>query len=189
MKLREGKDNIPTSFLTTYIADAWEKIGILETDIKGIKETYANTKIVEECLGDIRDAYLIAVGRLQAFLDKNNDVEVPSEDDIEALKTKKNESLEEGITLSVTSADKGDAAVEPPLANDELSAEIAAPATFAKAPVTKPINTTIPAPDMAETEHEPFQYFCDFDEPEISEEDKAALLNIQNQVKNNNFNM
>jgi hypothetical protein len=186
MKLKESKDNIPTSFLTTYIADAWEKIGILETDIKGIKDSYANTKVVADCLSDIRDAYLIAVGRLQAFLDKNNDVEVPTEEEIAE---KKNESLEEELVLSVTSAEKADPVsdVKPPVVNDGLVD--GEPVTFAApaAPARKVIDTTIPAPEVAKTESEPFQYFCDFDTPEISAEEQAEILRMQDQVKNNPF--
>ena len=69
MKLNESKDKIPATFITSYISDAWEKIGYINEDINAVKKEYSDTKIVVECLQDIVDAYLVAAGRLQAYLD------------------------------------------------------------------------------------------------------------------------
>ena len=95
MKLNESKSKVPTTFLTSYISDAWDKIGYINNDIEAIKKEYSDTKVVVDCLQGIVDSYLVAVGILQAVLD-GKDISVP-EDPKQELKKEETKTIKEAV--------------------------------------------------------------------------------------------
>lgn len=144
MKLNESKDKIPATFITSYISDAWEKIGYINEDINAVKREYSDTKVVVECLQDIVDAYLVAAGRLQAYLDGKEHI------DTEEAKENQDKIIKEELTPIVKPI-KVETKVETPTT-------IVAEPTSTTKPVVEPMKVTPKAEDV-------FEYTCDFDEP------------------------
>lgn len=163
MKLKESKEKVPASFVTTYIAEAWDKVGYIKTDIEAIKNQYSGTKVVCECLQDIMDAYLIAAGRLQAFLDDKNYVEIP---ELEEEDSKVEESLtedvilpkQEDINLHNLDIKIDNMKIAPVLPEDELDEQ-------------RPIIDKTDVCSSSSGSEDSFEYTCDFGEPEITQAD------------------
>lgn len=178
MKLKESKEKVPATFVTSYISDAWEKVGYIKADLEAIKRDYSDTKIVCDCLQDIMDAYLIAAGRLQAFLDNKNYVDMPDTAD-----TKVEEALTEAVEEPVTEdANIDDIEIKidtvnitPKFVEDNLDAEETEPVMSVRRPVVTPVAPQQPAMPKGD-----FEYTCDFDDPEITQDDAAKFAQIMN---------
>ena len=66
MKIQEAKkEKLPLEFITATVGKLWDEVGILQAQMKAIKETYSGTAEVDAILQDLLDAYLICTGRLQ----------------------------------------------------------------------------------------------------------------------------
>ena len=143
--LNEAKENLPVSFLTDFISKGWEEVGYLKADIEAIKQSFKGTQKVEELIQSLIDAYLVCIGQLEAHISDKKYIEYPEESGLgETLK----ESLEEDLNITVNT-DKIEIKVEP-----EQVEEVK-------------INNK---PEVEkDREIEEFEYFCDFDEPDLTQ--------------------
>ena len=164
--LKESKETLPIAFLTDFISKGWEEVGYLKADIEAIKEAYKGTKPIEGLIQDLIDAYLVCIGQLEAHLHDNKYLEYPEESGLSGTK------LEEELELKI-STDKIEIKTEKttPVSINEVDdiitigldeiapeAEIEAPAADMGVPETK-----------SEVAGEPFEYFVDFDEPDMTQ--------------------
>lgn len=175
VRLNETKEKIPAEFITSFISKGWEEIGALKAEIASIGKEFTGTKAIEETLQDLLDAYLVAVGRFQGYLENKNMVVLP--DDMT-----KNESLHEeldedaNITIDKVDINVGEPKIELPETNDfdilagefedEEPVQVFAPAK--KPAVVKPVIQSVEP--VATSEADGFDYFCDFEEPDLSEQ-------------------
>ena len=155
MKLNESKDKIPATFITSYISDAWEKIGYINEDINAIEKEYSDTKVVRECLQDIVDAYLVAAGRLQAYLDGKENI------DTEDAAERQEQGIKEELT-PIKQTTKAVTAVE-------------APTTIAAPKVNKTAQQVMESLAQQASSDDVFEYTCDFDEPDTVDMSKVEL--------------
>lgn len=162
MKLKESKEKVPASFVTTYIAEAWDKVGYIKTDIEAIKNQYSGSKVVCDCLQDIMDAYLIAAGRLQAFLDDKNYVEMPEIEDDSKVEESLTEDVslpkQEDINLHDVEVKIDNVKIAPTLPEDDLDE-------------TSSVEGKVDACPASSESEDSFEYTCDFSEPEITQSD------------------
>lgn len=142
--LNEAKENLPVSFLTDFISKGWEEVGYLKADIEAIRQSFKGTKKVEELIQSLIDAYLVCIGQLEAHISDKNYMEYPEDS---GLGETKKETLEEDLNITVNT-EKVEVKVEP-----EQVEEIKV--------ATKP--------EVKESDIEEFEYFCDFDEPDLSQ--------------------
>lgn len=84
--IKESKEKLPGSFAADFISQAWSQIGMLKAEIKSITSDYKGGKEIAAALGELVDAYLICVGKLQGFMDKTDYAKVPEADLKESLK-------------------------------------------------------------------------------------------------------
>jgi hypothetical protein len=145
--LNEAKENLPISFLTDFISKGWEEVGYLKADIEAIKQSFKGTKKVEELIQSLVDAYLVCIGQLEAHIHDKNYIEYPEES---GLGETKKETLEEDLNITVNT-EKIEVKVEP-----EQVEEIE------EIKVTK-------NPETKEKDIEEFEYFVDFDEPDLTQ--------------------
>ena len=142
--LNEAKENLPISFLTDFISKGWEEVGYLKADIEAIRQSFKGTKKVEELIQSLIDAYLVCIGQLEAHISDKNYMEYPEDS---GLGESKKETLEEDLNITVNT-EKVEVKVEP-----EQVEEIKV--------ATKP--------EVSKSDIEEFEYFCDFDEPDLSQ--------------------
>lgn len=168
VKLNEAKEELPVSFLTSFVSDGWDKVGILKENIAAIKETFAGTKKVEELIQDLIDAYLVCIGQMEMYLENKNYIEYPDEEEIkESLK----ENLEEDLVINVDKVEVQLPKDAPEIEdNDDCMANV-----YAETPVE---SEQIEAPKA----DEPFEYFVQFEDPEP---DVEAAAEIQKWLLNN----
>lgn len=162
--LKESKEELPISFLTTRLSDCWNRVGELKSEIEAIHKEFKGTGKIEEILQDLLDAELVCAGRIQAALDSKNYVEFP-EDESKEVK----ESLKEDTNINITISTPDESAVK---AAEPIIAAIAQPAQ---------VDADIEAEIEAETEEDDAirmamdenaantidesDFFCEFDEP------------------------
>lgn len=159
--LKESKETLPIAFLTDFISKGWEEVGYLKADIEAIKEAYKGTKPIETLIQDLIDAYLVCIGQLEAHLHDNKYLDYPEESGLNGTK------LEEELELKI-SPDHIEIKTEkttPVEVNEEddliiIGVDENAP----EAEIDAPVDTSAPAPVG-----EPFEYFVDFDEPDLSQ--------------------
>ena len=172
MKLNESKERIPATFITTYISDAWDKIGYINADIEAVKKAYSDTKSVTDCLQMIVDAYLIAAGKLQAILDKKDYVDF---DVVEQEAKEEKEEVKENLQETLQEKVEDEIQEEPikPVEDEPISK----PIIQEQVELTESLDLSS---DQAKSEPaEQFGYFCDFDEPEITAADQATFEAIR----------
>lgn len=168
MKLKESKEKVPATFITSYISDAWDRVGYIKADIEAIKEQYTNTGVVVECLQDILDAYLIAAGRLQAFLDNKNYVPIPEESIKESITESIDAEIAEDVNIDTVNVSIDDVEVESEF--EEPTQPVFKPAAMSfNKKMTEPL--TKPSGDE-------FEFSCDFDDPELTQEDAENVSQI-----------
>ena len=164
--LKESKENLPIAFLTDFISKGWEEVGYLKADIEAIKEAYKGTKPIEGLIQDLIDAYLVCIGQLEAHIHDNKYLEYPEESGLSGT------ALEEELELKI-SPDKVEIKTEnttPVDVNEEdniITIGIGEDATEDKIePPAQPEATdTQPVTEPGE----PFEYFVDFEEPDLSQ--------------------
>ena len=161
--LKESKETLPIAFLTDFISKGWEEVGYLKADIEAIKEAYKGTKPIEGLIQDLIDAYLVCIGQLEAHLHDNKYLDYPEESGLSGTK------LEEELELKV-SADKIEIKTEkttPVNVNEEddiITIGLDETAPEAEYGPSAPVVTT-----QSEVVGEPFEYFVDFDEPDLTQ--------------------
>ena len=165
----KNKETIPVAFLTDFISKGWEEVGYLKADIEAIKEAYKGTSKIEELIQNLIDAYLVCIGQLELHIHDKKYLEYPEESGLSGIKldeelelkvssnkieikTEENTPVdvveeEDKIIIGIDEVDDEDSESE-----DELDAE------------------EVSAKDSIEINgSEPFEYFVDFDEPNIAE--------------------
>ena len=183
--IKENKENLPISFLTDFISKGWEEVGYLKADIEAIREIYKGTKPIEELIQSLIDAYLVCIGQLEAHISDKKYIEYPeasglglnekfelreavekveAEDVLEVIEDKLDLHGEKDMLIV---AEKGqlDNPEAPKIETeiDEEEFEILA-TNFHKDEKENEIEEKTPIKDF-----EAFEYFVDFDEPDMSE--------------------
>lgn len=135
------QEELPITFITSFVSRGWEEVGMLKEQIKALKEEFGGKGIekIEEIFQGLIDAYLINIGQLELFLHENDYVEVPEieeekvEEPVEEEETEEVEETEEEVEI-----------------DDEVEVEVE----------PQKVVKNVPA------DFEAFEYFVDFDEPE-----------------------
>lgn len=157
MKLEESKQKIPATFITSYVADAWEKVGNIKADLEAIKSNYTGTKVVCECLQDIIDAYLVTAGRLQAFLDNEDYVTLPELEDVES-KSSATEPIKENVSAPT---------VNTPMSKIGVS--------DMDTRLTEDLDLDLAGSKISDSS---FEYTCSFEDAQVTQEDYAQFSQI-----------
>lgn len=86
-KLNEAvkKEELPISFLTTFISKGWDEVGMLKEEIAAIQHDFAGTTKVAKLIQDLVDAYLICIGQLELHLHNNDYISYPEAEDANKL--------------------------------------------------------------------------------------------------------
>ena len=157
--LKESKENLPIAFLTDFISKGWEEVGYLKADIEAIREAYKGTKPIEGLIQDLIDAYLVCIGQLEAHLQDKNYLDYPEDSGLSGAK------LEEDLELKI-SADKVEikADKDTPINIDEKS-NIA----VVNLDEVVEVAESEEKGEAVEQAGEPFEYFVDFDEPDMTQ--------------------
>ena len=135
------QEELPITFITSFVSRGWEEVGMLKEQIKALKEEFGGKGIekIEEIFQGLIDAYLINIGQLELFLHENDYVEVPeieeekAEEPVEEEENEEVEETEEEVEI-----------------DDEVEVEVE----------PQKVVKNVPA------DFEAFEYFVDFDEPE-----------------------
>ena len=137
------QEELPITFITSFVSRGWEEVGMLKEQIKALKEEFGGKNItkIEEIFQGLIDAYLINIGQLELFLHENDYVEVP-------------EIEEEKVEEPVEDAEEIEE-VEP-VAETEIEVEDEIEVEVEPQKIVK----NVPG------DFEAFEYFVDFDEPE-----------------------
>lgn len=143
------KEPLPVSFVTDMMSKGWDEVGYLREASAAISETYEDTAKIEGLMQDLMDAYLVFIGQLELYLLEKEDIVAPTEDTEE-------ESGDDLIT--------GSAAVSKIKNQDTVE--------------TRPTPADLPAADLeieplevddaTSSPAEPFEFFVDFDEPDMT---------------------
>ena len=164
--LKESKENLPIAFLTDFISKGWEEVGYLKADIEVIRETYKGTKPIEDLIQDLIDAYLVCIGQLEAHLQDKNYLDYPEESGLSGAK------LEEDLEIKV-SADKVEIKTEkttPVEVNEKDDIITIGVDKVSEEPQVKVDDSKLAMSDEDVARvNEPFEYFVDFDEPDMSQ--------------------
>lgn len=134
------QEELPITFITSFVSRGWEEVGMLKEQIKALKEEFGGKGIekIEEIFQGLIDAYLINIGQLELFLHENDYVEVPEIEE---------EKAEEPVEEENEEVEETEEEVE---INDEVEVEVE----------PQKVVKNVPA------DFEAFEYFVDFDEPE-----------------------
>lgn len=154
----EIQETLPVSFVTDMMSKGWDEVGYLREASAAIKETYKDTAKVEELMQDLMDAYLVFIGQLELYLHNEEDIIAPTEEPKEEKPEAKESTKEE----DEEDIEEVKAPVEPP--KPELPE-----ADFEIEPLGEPTSgDRVAAPAEAEVS-DPFEFFIDFDEPDMSQ--------------------
>lgn len=134
------QEELPITFITSFVSRGWEEVGMLKEQIKALKEEFGGKGIekIEEIFQGLIDAYLINIGQLELFLHENDYVEVPEIEE---------EKVEEPTEEEIEEVEEAEEEVE---IEDEVEVEVE----------PQKVVKNVPA------DFEAFEYFVDFDEPE-----------------------
>lgn len=161
--LKESKETLPIAFLTDFISKGWEEVGYLKADIEAIKEAYKGTKPIEDLIQDLIDAYLVCIGQLEAHLHDKKYLDYPEESGLSGTK------LEEELELKI-STDKIEIKTEkntPVDINEDDDIITIGVEEIATEDEFEPSGKPPIASDDPDVET--FEYFVDFDEPDMSQ--------------------
>ena len=161
--LKESKENLPIAFLTDFISKGWEEVGYLKADIEAIREAYKGTKPIEGLIQDLIDAYLVCIGQLEAHLQDKNYLDYPEDSGLSGAK------LEEDLELKI-SADKVEIKTEKatPVEVNEEDDLITIGVEEVEEEKFDDSKLAMSDKKVAEV-NEPFEYFVDFDEPDMTQ--------------------
>lgn len=177
--LNETKENLPISFLTDFISKGWEEVGYLKADIEAIKQSFKGTKKVEELIQSLIDAYLVCIGQLEAHIHDKNYIEYPEESGLGL-----NEKFELREAVEKVEAEDVLEVIEDKLdLHGEKDMLIVAEKGQLDNPEAPKIETEIDEEEFEilannfhkdekekdSEETEPFEYFVDFDEPDLTQ--------------------
>lgn len=159
------KEALPTSFLTDMMSKGWEEVGYLKEASAAIKETYVNTAKIESLMQDLMDAYLVFIGQIELYLNEEKDIATTT-----GLESDTETDTEAGIQTEEDTASVSAPKPELPEADIELHA-LAEPSTQGAITSEGDFDDFKIANDevVAKAYEEPFDFFVDFDEPDMSE--------------------
>ena len=81
--IKESKqEKLPIDFITQFVSNGWEEVGNLKASIEGIKHEFSNTAGVVDILQNLIDSYLIAIGQMEMYLNDKNYLDMPSDKDL-----------------------------------------------------------------------------------------------------------
>lgn len=103
------QEELPITFITSFVSRGWEEVGMLKEQIKALKEEFGGKGIekIEEIFQGLIDAYLINIGQLELFLHENDYVEVPEieeekvEEPVEEEETEEEVEIEDEVEVEV----------------------------------------------------------------------------------------
>ena len=155
MKILKEDENIveealPVSFVTDMISKGWDEVGYLKEAVTAVKETYKDAFKIESIMQDLVDAYLVFIGQLESYLDKEKDIATEVPDSVEETSTNKFANLPEE---EIETSENDPIEVKAELPEADLDIE--------------PIKTT-DKPEATEKD-DTFDFFVDFDEPDMSQ--------------------
>lgn len=139
------QDELPITFITSFVSRGWEEVGMLKEQIKALKTEFKNVDKIEEILQGLIDAYLINIGQLELFLQENDYVEVP---EVEETETEESEESEEEVEAEEEPEVK---VIKVEVPEEEEKDEENETGRVVMQPAPK--------------DFEAFEYFVDFDEP------------------------
>jgi hypothetical protein len=152
-------EELPISFVTDMMSKGWDEVGYLKQAAAGIKEAYTGTAKIEELMQDLMDAYLVFIGQLELYLNKETDITTsPEEPEVKADNKVEDEEKPEEADESEEPEEAEAETVEPAPALPE--------AEFEMEPAKTPMTRT-PAPVAVMDDD--FDFFVDFDEPDMSQ--------------------
>ena len=157
------KEELPVSFLTDMISKGWEEVGYLREASNAIQETYRDTAQVEELMQGLMDAYLVFIGQIEAYLNKEESITPVAADDEISIEVKAEDQPE---TEKLPEAEVDMKPLKP------IGSEVSTAVTDGHIASSDDFNEF--AISDAELEKhrapvEPFEFFVDFDEPDLSE--------------------
>lgn len=140
------KDPLPTSFITSFVSEGWDRIGVLKDQVVSLGETFTGADKVVCIIQELLDAYLVCVGQMEGILHETEAISAQAAPVVADVKV-------EEIPVEPT------VAVEKPV--------VAVPVEEPNA--EKPVEVkTVPVADkksfMVDSD-----FFVDFDEPDMSE--------------------
>ena len=144
--LKEAKEKLPISFITDFISNGWDEVGILKADIEAIESEFSSTKEISKLIQDLIDAYLVCIGQMEAHLHEKDYIEYPEDSKLTESVTEEAPKLEEDINIKIEA--------------DKVKIEEEAPEVEEVKPVIDE-----PVVEAPKATSETFEYFCDFDEP------------------------
>lgn len=153
--LKEAKESLPVSFITSFVSDGWEKVGILKEEIEAIKNEFKGTDKVEELIQALIDAYLVCIGQMEQYLADKNGIELGQEE--------VKESLKEDVTINIDHVEINEPEVEVKSKEIEACDSCEDPLPATSVPVDE-ITVEVPAEPI---EEEPVV--------EVSEEQKSDI--------------
>lgn len=151
--LKENKEKLPIDFLTQFVSNGWNEVGNLKASIEAIKATFKDTTKVEGILNELVDAYLIAIGQAELYMQDKNYIDQPEE-------------IKESLTESAELKEDTEQITEelPDIKTLEMDKEEDIPVEEIQDTDLKPdldIEESINFSDEAAK----YEWFCDFDEP------------------------
>ena len=144
-----NKESLPVSFITDMMSKGWDEVGYLREASMAINETYMDTAKIEGLMQDLMDAYLVFIGQLELYLHEKENIVAPTDET-------EDKSIEDSITNTPSiDTTKVQDTVEVKLDTSDL-------------PEAELEIEPLEANDTASVADEPFEFFVDFEEPDMS---------------------
>ena len=171
-KLNESaKEELRVSFLTDFISDGWTRVGVLQSSIEALKETYKGVSPIADLLQSLIDAYLVCIGQMEAHIEDKKYIEFPEDSKLAEALTEDVDIHIEGNEVHIADDSGEEVAIIPvepegEVAPEEKSEEDeeekpAEEAPIEEEPIEEPIEVPAEKPENAGV----FDFFVDFDEP------------------------
>ena len=151
-----AKETLPVSFLTDMISKGWDEVGYLKEASSAIKETYKDTAKIEGLMQDLMDAYLVFIGQVESYLHTEEDI-VADFEPVEEKDVDKELEADPEMDTIITEP-------KPSLPEANIDVEPIIEPSLIEADPERPIEEPV-----ARAKEEPFEFFVDFDEPDMSE--------------------
>lgn len=165
----ELKEILPVSFLTDMISKGWEEVGYLKESSTAIREAYKDTSKIEALMQELMDAYLVFIGQIEMYLEDKENISADAAEDSEPTPAVAKELPEAELKIEPINVDN-DLPEEDLVADIEATKEKEDTITFSDKPLDDFVADMPIKPVAAQEEpREPFEFFVDFDEPDMSE--------------------
>jgi hypothetical protein len=164
----ELKEILPVSFLTDMISKGWEEVGYLKESSTAIREAYKDTSKIEALMQELMDAYLVFIGQIEMYLEDKENISADAAEESEPTPAVAKELPEAELKIEPINVD--DVPEEDLVADIEATKEKEDTMTFSDKPLDDFVADMPIEPVAAHEEpREPFEFFVDFDEPDMSE--------------------